>query len=398
MPAHRARLRQSLVPILMAGVVACGGDPSTAPGAGQEPSLAAATGPLAFVQVTQGITHSCGVTADNRAYCWGDNFFGELGDGTTTQRLVPRAVAGGLRFRLVSAGNHFTCGLTTEDRAYCWGDNLYYALGDGTAQQKRLAPVAVAGNRRYRQLRAGTQHACAVTLGDVTFCWGNNGSGQLGAVTPGFLQSNVPLKVVTGGPVFRRVVPGGSFTCALTRDGVAYCWGDNSLGQLGNGSHTPTMTPARVSGTRTFSQLSAGLVHACGVAGGKAFCWGSGGVGDGTGLERAVPTAVAGGLTFKGVSASFNFTCGITGADRAYCWGSNAYGQLGDGTFGPRKYSLVPAKVLGGHAFTAIGGMASTGHTCAVTPDNRAYCWGDNSRGQLGIGTLVRSARPAPVS
>jgi alpha-tubulin suppressor-like RCC1 family protein len=398
------RVSRLVVSAIAAALIACHEDTPTAPDEvsdGPGPSLATATAAPAFVQVTQGITHTCGVTPDNLAYCWGDNFFGELGDGTTTGRLLPHAVAGGLRFRVVSAGSHFSCGLTTDDKAYCWGDNSSYALGDGGTESTRLKPVAVVGGRRYRQLRTGGHHVCAVTFGNVVYCWGDNGVGQLGAVTEGLQQSNVPLQVVTGGPVFVRVFPGGAHTCALTSGNVAYCWGDNSVGELGTGSHTSSMTPVRVSGTRTFNQMSAGLNHVCGVSAGKAYCWGAnleGALGDGTLTERTVPTAVAGGLTFKGVSASFDGACGITSTNRAYCWGRNVEGQVGDGTYGYNNRRLVPTKVVGGFTFTTLGGPAGGGHNCAITPDDRAYCWGGNFRGELGIGTTTkRSTRPVPV-
>ena len=401
MPAPFTRLWRLVAVVLAAALTACHNDAPTAPESSPRDAgaLVSAT-PPAFVQVTQGISHSCGVTVDDRAYCWGDNSSGQLGDGTMTGRLVPHLVAGGLRFRFVSAGFFFTCGLTTEDKAYCWGENHEGNLGDGT-EASRLKPVSVAGSRRYRQLRAGNHHVCAVTLGDVAFCWGSNFLGQLGAVTVGSQSSSIPLKVITGGPVFHRVIPGGAHTCALTADGAAYCWGDNSVGQLGNGSHTSTAMPMRVSGTRTFTQMSAGLLHTCGVSAGVAYCWGGntyGGLGDGTQTERTEPTAVAGGLTFKGVSASFDYSCGITSSNRAYCWGRNAEGQLGDGTFGFRNFRLVPTKVLGGFSFRALGGTAASGHTCAVTPDDRAYCWGGNTHGELGNGTRKQSARPVPVS
>ncbi|MEP7105975.1 MAG: hypothetical protein ABI838_09025 [Chloroflexota bacterium] len=402
MPARFSRFR-SLVPLVTAALVACHDDAPTAPDlAAPETglSLSTAAAAPAFVHLTEGISHTCGVTPDNRAYCWGDNHAGQLGDGTTTNRLVPRAVASGLRFRLVSAGWWFTCGLTTDDKAYCWGDNLDATLGDGGTEQTSLRPVAVAGGRRYRQLRTGNHHVCAVTFADVTVCWGANGRGQLGAPTGNTDQSNVPLQVVTGGLVFHRVIPGGAHTCALTAANVAYCWGANDNGQLGNGSHTSTTTPTLVSGTRSFNQMSAGLNHTCGVSGGKAYCWGvnfDGSLGDGTRNERTVPTAVAGGLTFKGVNATFDNTCGITSSNRAYCWGRNAEGQVGDGTFGFRNSRTVPTKVVGGFTFVELGGATSSGHNCAVTPDERAYCWGGNPYGELGNGTLKKSPRPVPV-
>jgi len=135
------------------------------------------------------------------------------------------------------------------------------------------------------------------------------------------------------------------------------------------------------------------------VADGKAYCWGAnqeGELGDGTRINRTRPKAVTGGLTFKGVSASNQFSCGITSDDLAYCWGLNGVGQLGLGTTGGSH--LVPTGVVGGHSFSAFGGMISSGHACAVTPDQRAFCWGGNSSGQLGDGTLTNRTRPVAVN
>src|SRR5262249_12976685 len=154
--------------------------------------------------------------------CWGYNHYGQLGGGDTTNRLLPRPVAGGLHFKVVSAGTNFTCALGTDDKAYCWGDNSHGEVGDGTNQQTRLKPTAVVGGRTYRQLRAGGDHTCAVTFADVVYCWGNNSVDELGAATPTTDHSTIPLKVVTGGPVFHQVIPGGAHTCALTVDKVAY--------------------------------------------------------------------------------------------------------------------------------------------------------------------------------
>lgn len=380
-------------------LAACHDEPPTGPdGIASEPagSLASAVSVPDFVHVTNGLIHTCGLTPDNRVFCWGYNLYGQLGDGTKTDRHLPRLVAGGLHFKAVSAGAFLTCGIGLDDKAYCWGDNRHGAVGDGTSQATRLKPTAVAGGRRFRQLRAGGDHVCAVTFDDVVFCWGNNSVDELGAPTPTTDHSTVPLKVVTGGLVFHRVIPGGAHTCALTAANVAYCWGDNSHGQLGNSVHFHTMTPTRVSGTRTFNQMAAGQNHTCGVSGGKAYCWGtnfSGELGDGTTTERDVPTLVVGGLTFKATNA----LCGITTSNQAYCWGYNSDGQVGDGTFGYRNYRTVPKKVAGGFTFVELSGSATTVHNCAITPEHRAYCWGNNSFGELGIGTTKDSPKPVPV-
>ena len=402
MPAPLSRFWRLAIPIVAAASAGCHEAVPTGPvegSPGAMPALATATGSLAFVQVTQGGTHTCGVTADNRAYCWGSNSLGELGDGSQNPSRIPLPVAGDLRFQSVSAGNGFTCGVKTDGKAYCWGVNFDGTLGNGSTADLSLIPVAVAGNRRYRQLRAGAAHVCAVTLGDISFCWGNNQFKQLGAAASVSDRARLPVRVETGGLTFRRLIPGGSHTCGLTADGVAYCWGNNNSGQLGNGTTGPTAPLDRVRGTLMFSQLSAGQDHTCGVADGKAYCWGAnqeGELGDGTRINRTRPKAVTGGLTFKGVSASNQFSCGITSDDLAYCWGLNGVGQLGLGTTGGSH--LVPTRVVGGHSFSAFGGMISSRHACAVTPDQRAFCWGGNSSGQLGDGTLTNRTRPVAVN
>ena len=136
----------------------------TAPESG--PALATtATAAPAFTQVSAGERESCGVTADNRAYCWGFNGFGQVGDGTTTRRSRPVAVAGGLRFRMISVGTSYACGVTTDYRAYCWGNNLAGELGDGTITE-RLTPKLVAGGLTFRQVSAGFTQTCDVAYAD----------------------------------------------------------------------------------------------------------------------------------------------------------------------------------------------------------------------------------------
>ncbi len=153
---------------------------------------AALTVRLSFAAVSAGFDHSCGVTTAGVAYCWGDNVFGQLGDGTTTNRPMPVAVAGGLSFAAVSTKGH-TCGVTTAGDAYCWGQNVRAQLGDGTTTD-RLTPVAVAGGLSFAAVSAGFGHSCGVTTAGDAYCWGSNGSGMLGDGT--FNNSSVPVLVL----------------------------------------------------------------------------------------------------------------------------------------------------------------------------------------------------------
>ncbi|HUR93237.1 MAG TPA: hypothetical protein VMY76_01550 [Gemmatimonadales bacterium] len=390
--SESTRTSRAAALVLLLAAAGCGQDESPvapeARPADASPAVAAAVAPLAFVQVSTGINHSCGVTADDRAYCWGYNWKGEVGDGSTTLRRAPRAVAGGLRFRFVSAGHSFTCGLTTDDRAYCWGSNENGELGIGSTALTQLTPRQVSGSRRYRQLRSGSNYACAVTLADVAFCWGDNFYGQLGiGLASG---TNAPVQVKTGGLVFRRVLAGGGHTCGLTADNKAWCWGRNDFGQVGDGARGNSLAPLPVAGGLTFAQISAGTLHTCGVTtDNRAYCWGrnaAGGVGDGTQfVERDAPVAVAGALRFSGVSAGYEHSCGVTLAKAVYCWGLNGDGQQGDNTKGNVRLSPMP--VLGGLRFSSMGGMSFGPHNCAVTTENRAYCWGNNREGEVGDNT-----------
>jgi alpha-tubulin suppressor-like RCC1 family protein len=310
----------------------------------------AVAGALSFRQVSAGDFYSCGVTTDYRAYCWGDNSYGQLGDGTTTERLAPVKVAGGLRFRQVQvssgAATEFTCGVSYPDnRAYCWGYNQDGGVGDGT-RVNRLTPVPVRGGHLFRQLSVGGAHACGVTTANVAFCWGDNRYGQLGDSTsvPRRLQ---PSRVV-GLRQWRQLDAGEVHTCAVTSADKAFCWGSGHLGAIGNGKSYLSFWPRAVSGGLAFRRVTAGVAHTCGeTTTNRTYCWGfnfSGELGDGTTTTRLTPVMVVGGLFFNQVSAGDSHTCGKTAAGAAYCWGDNSVGRLGDGT---QTNRLTPTPVAG---------------------------------------------------
>jgi alpha-tubulin suppressor-like RCC1 family protein len=295
--------------------------------------------------------HTCVTTDVNAAYCWGKNQTGQLGDSSTTDRLTPVPVVGGLRFTSVSAGFSHSCGVTAAGAAYCWGYNGYGELGDGNSNTVALTPVAVAG-----------------------------------------------------GLTFSTVAVGWDFTCGLTTAGAAYCWGRNDQGQLGNGSVTACAysanactTPVPVFGGWTFTALSAGTYHACGItAAGAAYCWGGnqeGQVGNGgTSIRVSAPVPVSGGLVFTSVTAGAGHSCGLTAQGTAYCWGANQYGSLGDGSTAPRG---TPVAVAGGLVLRSLSAGAFT--TCGLTMIGRAYCWGRNQYGAVGDGTTTDRLTPVPV-
>lgn len=383
--------------VVLSGV-SCRGDDVVAPSNDDAPEpgqalASASTTALALVQVSGGAYHTCGVTTDGRAYCWGRNLEGQLGDGTNTfLRPRPAPVAGTLRFRHVSAGHSHTCGVTMDYRVYCWGFNHNGQLGDGTTTW-RSDPVPVAGGLRFRQVAAGFLHTCALTYPDErAYCWGENAGGELGDGTR--TQRLTPV-AVSGGRKYHVVSAGQRHTCGLTSLNEAFCWGENRFGQIGDSSTASAPRPSRVAGGRAFRQIDAGANFTCAVTTNfRAFCWGDGRqgqIGNGKTYLSLWPRAVAGGILFERVSTGGVHACGETTGNRAYCWGANFNGEVGDGTETTR---LTPVAVSGGLFFSQL--TAGSAHNCGRTSDAVAYCWGNNASGQLGDGSLTFN-RSTPV-
>jgi alpha-tubulin suppressor-like RCC1 family protein len=342
---------------------------------------------------------TCAVTeARGAVYCWGDNYFGLHGDGTSVDKpdLVP---VSGLTSGVaqVSVGSSHACAVTTAGAAWCWGNNSNGQLGDGTLTT-RLTPVQVSGLASgVASISAGNSHTCAMTTSGAALCWGANASRQLGDNTT--VQKLIPTQVSGLASGVAQVSAGTSHSCAVTTAGAAWCWGANTNGRLGNNSVTASAIPVQVSGlTSGTAQISAGNGHTCAVTtAGAALCWGNnvnGQLGDGTTTQQLIPTQVSGRTSGTAqISADWAGTCAVTTAGAAWCWGSNDRGQLGDGTLVQR---LVPVQVSGlGSGVTSIS--ASSGHTCAVAAAKATRCWGDNYLSQLGFGSDVDRSFPTPA-
>lgn len=297
-------------------------------------------GQLQLTLVAAGDNVACGLNAQGKAYCWGDNSFGQVGNGRATPgtSALPSAVTGPLTsaatFSKIAAGTNHVCALTAASVAYCWGADAAFQLGNGDGLRVNSStPIPVGGGTSFSAIAAGRAHTCAIRSGDgVAMCWGDNARGQLGRGTFGdSLDAPAP---VLGGVAFSQISAKGDFTCALSTTGSIYCWGDDRRGQTGQAPDSlgMTTTPAAIAGAG-FATLSAGWSHACALTGaGGAMCWGDntfGQLGNGTWNSNlnTVPTAVA-GLTFSAISAGSRSTCAVA-TDGAYCWGSSVYGATG---------------------------------------------------------------------
>jgi alpha-tubulin suppressor-like RCC1 family protein len=354
--------------------------------------------PGTAIGVAVGIYSSCALLAGGSVECWGGNDQGQLGNDSTTDSHVPVPAAGLSSGVLALAGGpHDACALSAGSVA-CWGSNAHYQLGN-SAGLVSLAPVVVAGLAPgVLAVAAGGYHTCALTSVGAVQCWGyNNSHGQLGNGSTTDSVVPVAVKGLSSGAL--ALAAGADHTCAVTAAGGVVCWGDNSRGQLGDGSTTERHAPVDVMGLSSgVVALAAASGHTCARTGaGAVQCWGSnsgGQLGDGTFLESHAPVAVKGLASVTAIAAGGDHTCAITSGGALLCWGGNGSGELG---INSTASSPLPAQVKG-LSSGVVAVAAGAWRTCAVTSAGAAKCWGDDSHGGLGDDSTAQSLVPVDVT
>lgn len=318
-------------------------------------------------------------------------------DGTPAASPSPSAAVDQGRPAISARGNH-TCVLIGGGPLTCWGYNIEGQLGIGTTTNSNV-PVVVSGlDSEVRAFSAGEGPTCVVTTAGGVKCWGMNKNGQLGDGT--HKNSSAPVDVIGLGSGVVAVSSGVDHACAISEDRSVRCWGSNGAGQLGDGTTTDSAVPVKVSGLGAGAvAVTAGFGATCAITtGGAASCWGTntyGQLGNGTTTDSSVPVKVSGlDSGVVAIDANGGHACAVTDGGAARCWGINRVGELGNGTTGN---SDVPVEVRGlGSGVTAIS--AGSGHSCATTDAGAAMCWGFNEAGGLGDGTTKDSSVPVPVA
>ena len=361
--------------------------------------------PVPVSQIATGAWHSCAVTSAGGVLCWGLNSSGQLGNGSTSDSRSPVQVSGlASGVASVSVGMFHSCAVTKDGVALCWGSNSYGQLGDGYTSVQRTTPYTVTGlSSGVASISTRHQHNCALTTSGAVRCWGANESGQLGEGTTTQRNSPAPVSGLSSG--VSAIGVGDTHSCALTTAGIIKCWGANNAGQLGDGTWTQRLTPVAVAGIGSgtdlaVQSLSVGGYHSCaGISawGMNGFsCWGGNGMGqlgDGSRNNSATPRNSVG--IGSRIAAGGYHTCVITDWNGVECWGNGSSGQLGYGD----KNTLA-----GGPTYQDVPGIgmpssvvAGYGTTCAVT-DTGTFCWGGNGGGQLGDGSTTDNPSPVAVT
>ncbi len=311
--------------------------------------------------------------------------------------------------KATAVGSDHSCTITNDSHAWCWGRNKYGQLGSGTtAKSTRAAQVTKVDTTSLDSITAiaaGTTHTCARTSDASVWCWGDNTDGQLGDTTTTSSSGAVQVTTNVSATVLADVSAvsiGGNASCALKRDGTVWCWGDNSEGQLGNRTADSSSFAVQVKKSdttvlNTVTAISVGTDHACAVLTDKsAWCWGDnsdGATGAGTllanrGAVRVTKAANAVFTNVTAISAGAFHTCALLSDKTVWCWGLNTYGQLGNGATTTSLFA-----VSAGLTNIAILGQGVGNHMCAVSTTNILSCWGANSLGQLGDGTMIAKTR-----
>lgn len=373
-----------------------------------------------FTSVSAGRNHACALDTLGRGWCWGDNTYGQAGTPIATCPgcvASPAPIESALRFTAISAGSTHTCALTDDGTAYCWGDNALGQLGasgvEGCVELHpcTVTPIAVTGGHHFKSITAGAYGTCAITTTDVLKCWGYQGfTNVVSLVTPTTVRFPA-----TGDSLWSLVghTDGGLNGCGLTTSGVAACWGQNFYGQLGTGSISSNRSnPTGITLDAVVKSVSNGSGFACALSSvGDAYCWGlsdRGGLGLGAGAASSpcavsaiglcfpVPLKVIGGRTMSQLTVGYEHVCGLDAlTSEAYCWGSNTYSAIGSPSLGVSPVASSPFPAGDGVKYTSLS--AGRLFTCGIMQDKNISCWGNNLLGQLGVAREVVLTTGIPV-
>lgn len=342
-------------------------------------------GPVRPVQIAAGNSHTCARFSDGTVRCWGLNDFGQVGAGADVTQASPHLVSGIHCAAGMALGFRHTCVLLVDGTVRCWGGNEEGELGTGSREGSRVPQQPNLGG--VVAITAGANGSGALLSSGLVMRWGGK--------FPDDGPDEEPVPIADLANVQQLALARSNY-CGITADHALHCGGDNSWGQLCDGTTDP------VEGSRIVAGVSAAQVAVAGgsicavSADGSLRCWGrndDGQLGDGTTEEKHVPTLVAGIEDAVQVSIFYDHACARRSNGTISCWGSNIRGQLGTGETGWDYYGPTQVMALDGAIDVAVGYE----YGCAITSDGRILCWGHNNSNQLGIGGFIQLSVPTEV-
>lgn len=339
---------------------------------------------------------SCNLKSDGEAYCWGSDSSNALGNSATyVNHATPNQIDSDEGpWLMMSKGGFFTCVLKYDGTIWCWGANGDGHIGAGTGLGSMVAVATQVSNPGpWSQMSSGRHHTCAIKADDgEMWCWGNDQLGALGNGSTETEDKYDPVPITESGP-WIMVGAGGYFTCAIKADGTAWCWGSGYLRTLGNGGSSNTDDAVQVSDAGPWIHIDGGESHTCAVkADHTGWCWGtgsSGQLGDGNGAYTgsSVPVEVASSLKYQKIAAGGNSSCGLTVAGEIYCWGAQDHGQLGNGVIDGSAKVNTPTLITKEGPWLNVS-ISNQSTVCAVHGDGTMWCWGENPYSEVGNSTV----------
>jgi len=341
---------------------------------------------------SSGNSHTCAIKDNASLWCWGGNTKGQIGqDNTTAFYSEPTAVAPDSKWLSISANGDHSCAIKDDNSLWCWGGNEAGQVGNNSTETVVKTPTLIAAGSNWNKISLGTDHSCGIKADNNLWCWGDNTLSQLGDGST--LATNTPKQIGTA-INWSEISLGNQFSCAISTDGSLWCWGYNDRYQLGDGETTDVNIPTAISDDSDWNSISSGDAHSCAIkTDNSLWCWGYSLFGQvAYEVDIETPTQEPTESSWSNVSANGNHSCAVKTDKSLWCWGFNSQGQLGNSTTTSQSN---PVPVVADSNWTDLD--LGLDHGCAIRDNGSLWCWGNNSQSQLGDGSTTNSTTPKQI-